>query len=102
MEKETRVSYKKFTSIWTTRPLELLHMDLAGPIITESLRGKKYSMVMVHDFSRYSWVSFLREKYETFNEFQKICKRIQVEKDLTIKRIQSDHGREYENKKFSN
>ncbi len=93
---------RKLHLLGTTRPLELLHMDLAGPTRMESLGGKKYFMVVVDDFSRYTWVAFLREKSKAFNEFLNICKRIQVEKDLTIKRIQSDHGREFENHKFSN
>lgn len=74
MEKQTRVSHKKVTSIGTTRPLELLHMDLAGPTKTESLGGKKYFVLVVNDFSRYTWVAFLREKFEAFNEFLNIYK----------------------------
>lgn len=88
MGKQIRVSHKKVISIRTTRSLELLYMDLAGPTRTESLGGKKYFMVVVNDFSRYTWVSFLRGKSEAFNEFLNIYKWIQVEKDLTIKRIQ--------------
>ncbi len=63
-------------------------MDLAGPTRTESLGGKRYFMVMVDDFSRYTWVSFLREKSEAFDEFKNLCIRLQTEKELTIKRIQ--------------
>lgn len=81
-----RVSHKKVTSIRTTKPLELLHMDLVGPTRTKSLGGKKYFMVMVDDFSRYTWVAFLRRKFETFNEFLNICKSIQVDKDITMKK----------------
>lgn len=95
MGKQTKVSHKKVTSIGTIRPLELLRMDLASPTKTKSLGGKKYFMVMVDDFSRYTWLSFLKEKSKAFNEFLNICKWIQVEKDLTIKRIWSDHGREF-------
>lgn len=100
--KQTRVFHKKVTSIETTRPLELLHIDMAGPTRVESLGGKKYFMVVVNDFSRYTWVAFLREKSKAFTELLNICKRIQVEKYLTIKRIQSNHGREFDNHKFSN
>lgn len=45
-----------------------------------------YFMVVVDDFSRYIWVAFQREKSEALDEFLNIYKRIQVEKDLTIKR----------------
>ena len=55
---------------------------------------------MVDDFSQFTWVSILREKSETFDEFLNICKTIQVKKDLSIKHIRSDHGRKFENHKF--
>jgi len=74
MGKQTRVSHKKVTSIGTIRPLKLLHMDLAGPTRIESLGGKKYFMVMINDLSRYTWVAFLREKFEAFKEYLNICK----------------------------
>ncbi|GJR26533.1 integrase, catalytic region, zinc finger, CCHC-type containing protein [Tanacetum coccineum] len=45
--------------------LELLHMDLCGPMRTASINGKKYILVIVDDFSRYTWVYFLRSKDET-------------------------------------
>ena len=65
-------------------------MDLAGPIRTESLGGKRYFMVMVDDFSRYTWVSFFREKFEAFDEFKNLCITLQTKKELTIKRIHID------------
>ena len=43
----------------TSRPLELLHLDLMSPTRTESLSGKKYIMVVVDDFTRYTWVILL-------------------------------------------
>ena len=48
----------------TSRPLELLHLDLMGPTRIESLGGKKYIMVVVNDFIRYTWVIFLRSKLD--------------------------------------
>ena len=45
----------------TSRVLELLHRDLMGPMQMESLGGKKYAYVVVDDFSRYTWVNFMRE-----------------------------------------
>ena len=56
--------HPKVNIIVTSRPLELLHVDLMGPTRTESLGGKRYIMVVVDDFSRYSWVEFIREKLE--------------------------------------
>jgi hypothetical protein len=49
----------------TSRPLELLHMDLFGPIAYLSIGGSKYGLVIVDDFSRFTWVFFLQDKLET-------------------------------------
>jgi hypothetical protein len=49
----------------TSRPLELLQMDLFGPVSYLSIRGSKYGFVIVDDFSRFTWVFFLQDKSET-------------------------------------
>jgi hypothetical protein len=46
----------------TDRPLELLHMDLFGPIAYISIDGSKYCLVIVDDYSRFTRVFFLQEK----------------------------------------
>ena len=88
----------------TTRVLELLHMDLMGPMHVESIGGKRYVFVCVDDFSRYCWVDFLREKSDTFQVFETLCTRLRREKGCKIGkivRIRSDHGREFENAIFA-
>ena len=52
--KQTKMPHKKSTYIATKRPLELVHMDLMGPIQTESINGKKYIFVSVDDYSRFT------------------------------------------------
>ncbi|GJR51061.1 integrase, catalytic region, zinc finger, CCHC-type containing protein [Tanacetum coccineum] len=42
--------------------LYLLHMDLCGPMRVTSVKGKKYILVIVDDYSRFTWVKFLRQK----------------------------------------
>ena len=54
MGKKTKASHQKVNVIATSRCLELLHVDLMGPTRTESLGGKRYIMVIVDDFSRYT------------------------------------------------
>ena len=65
MGKSKRSSHKSISESSITQNLKLLHMDLCGPISTESFSGKKYILVIVDDFSRYTWVEFLRKKSET-------------------------------------
>jgi hypothetical protein len=81
--KQTKSSFKKKKVISTSRPLELLHMDLFGPIRTTSLSGKLYAFVIVDDYSRYTWALFLTHKNEAHKAFVKHCRRIQNEKDFT-------------------
>jgi hypothetical protein len=45
----------------TDRPLELLHMDLFGPIAYISIDKSKYYLVIVDDYSRFTWVFFCRK-----------------------------------------
>jgi len=52
--KQTKLTHPKVNVVATSRPLELLHMDLMGPTRTESMGGKQYIMVMIDNFSRYS------------------------------------------------
>ena len=49
-------------SVQTSRPLELLHIDLMGPARVQSLDGKKYILVVMDDFTRYTWVVLLKDK----------------------------------------
>jgi hypothetical protein len=49
----------------TTRPLEMLYMDLFGPVAYISISGNKYGLVIVDDYSHFTWVSFLQDKSET-------------------------------------
>ena len=72
--------------IATSQCLKLLHVDLMGPIRTESLGGKRYIMVIVDDFLRYTWVEFLREKSEACEKLEILCKKLQNEKGLLLSR----------------
>ena len=86
--------------IATSRRLELLHVDLMRPTRTEILEGKRYIMVIVDDFSRYTWVKFLREKSEACEKLETFCKRLRNEKGVPIVKIKSDHGKDFENTRF--
>ena len=57
-------------------------------------------MVVVDDFSRYTWVIFLHSKDETFNEFLTFAKKIQRTSGFKLKHLRSDHVKEVENLKF--
>ena len=75
-------------------------MDLFGPTRSMSLSEKKYSYVLVDNFSRYTWVFFLTHKYEAFSEFQVFYKKIKQEGKYKISNLQSDHDGEFQNNEF--
>jgi transposase InsO family protein len=74
----------------TDRPLEVLHMDLFGSIT-------KYCLVIVDDYSRFTWVFFLQEKSQTQETLKRFLRRAQNEFGLRIKKIRSDNGTEFKN-----
>ena len=57
--KQTKAKHPRTQTSATSRSLKLLHLDLMGPTRIESLGGKRYIMVMVDDFTRYTWVILL-------------------------------------------
>jgi hypothetical protein len=63
----------------TDMPLELLHMDLFGPIAYISIGESKYRLVIVDDYSRFTWVFFLQEKSQTQETLKGFLRRAQNE-----------------------
>ena len=76
MGKQTKASHHKVNMIAISCCLELFHVDLIGPTRTESLGGKRYIMVIVDDFLRYTWVEFFKEKSEACEKLEILCKRL--------------------------
>nr|GFB84459.1 integrase, catalytic region, zinc finger, CCHC-type, peptidase aspartic, catalytic [Tanacetum cinerariifolium] len=67
MGKSTRKTHKPKSEDTNQEKIYLLHMDLCGPMRVESINGKKYILVIVDDYSRFTWVKFLRSKDETLD-----------------------------------
>ncbi|GKA46473.1 retrovirus-related pol polyprotein from transposon TNT 1-94 [Tanacetum coccineum] len=65
MCKAKRSNFKTKTVPSSKGRLHLLHMDLCGPMRVESINEKKYILVIVEDYSRYTWTHFLRTKDQT-------------------------------------
>nr|GEU51091.1 retrovirus-related Pol polyprotein from transposon TNT 1-94 [Tanacetum cinerariifolium] len=78
--------------------LHTLHMDLCRPLIVQSINGKKYILVIVDDYSRFTWVNFLRSKDETPEFVVKLLKQLQVGLNKIVRHVQTDNGTEFVNK----
>jgi transposase InsO family protein len=72
-------------------------MDLFGPPTYASLGGKKYCLVIVDDYSRYTWVFFLAHKSETQQTVKDFTNEVQRQYGQDILMIQSDNGTEFKN-----
>src|SRR3954467_5738613 len=95
--KMTKDKHPAKTIMTTTRPLELLHMDLFGPPKYSSFGGNCHGLVIVDDFSHYTWVHFLTFKSETQVVFKHFAKRVMNNYSLKIKHIRSDNDTEFKN-----
>ncbi|KAJ9547168.1 hypothetical protein OSB04_019711 [Centaurea solstitialis] len=78
-------------------PLSLLHMDLCRPMKFQSLAGRKYILVIVDDFSRYTWTKFLKTKDETSSLIINFIKAVQVQLNLPVQTVRTDNGTEFKN-----
>ncbi|GJV20220.1 retrovirus-related pol polyprotein from transposon TNT 1-94 [Tanacetum coccineum] len=77
MGKQAHASHKAKNIVSTTRCLELLHMDLFAPSSVRSYGGNHYTLVIVDDYSRYTWTRFLKDKTEAFDQFEIFSRKIQ-------------------------
>ncbi|GJR16619.1 retrovirus-related pol polyprotein from transposon TNT 1-94 [Tanacetum coccineum] len=77
--------------------LYLLHMDLCGPMRVASINGKRYILVIVDDYSRFTWVIFLRTNDEAPKAIIKCIKNIQVRLNATVCNVQTDNGTKFVN-----
>ncbi|GJT48512.1 retrovirus-related pol polyprotein from transposon TNT 1-94 [Tanacetum coccineum] len=95
--KQAHASHKAKNIVSTTRCLELLPMDLFGPSAIRSYGGNHYTLVIVDDYSRFTWTRFLGNKTEAFEKFEIFSKMIQNKLGCSIVSIRTDHGREFDN-----
>ncbi|GJY57192.1 retrovirus-related pol polyprotein from transposon TNT 1-94 [Tanacetum coccineum] len=95
--KSTKKPHKPKSKDTNQEKLYLLHMDLCGPMRVASVNGKKYILVIVDDYSRFTWVKCLRSKDEAPAFIINFLKMIQVRLKETIRRIRTDNGTEFVN-----
>ncbi|GJS45062.1 retrovirus-related pol polyprotein from transposon TNT 1-94 [Tanacetum coccineum] len=97
MGKSKKKPHKPKSEDTNQEKLYLLHMDLCGPMRVASVNGKKYILVIVDDYSRFTWVKCLRSKDEAPYFIIKFLKMIQVRLKVPVRRIRTDNGTEFVN-----
>ena len=97
-----------------SKPLELIHTDLCGPMNVDSTGSSEYMLTFKNDYSRYTTVYFIMSKSETLSEFKEYVnmvenstgqqiKRLSIfqEKKESVQNVRSDNGGEYTSCQFS-
>ncbi|GKB78961.1 retrovirus-related pol polyprotein from transposon TNT 1-94 [Tanacetum coccineum] len=98
VSKEKRSSFKTKAVPSSKGRLNLLHMDLCGPMRVASINGKKYILVIVDDYSRYTWTLFLRSKDETPEVLKDFLTMIQRNLQAPVIYVRTNRGTELLNK----
>ncbi|GJU52246.1 retrovirus-related pol polyprotein from transposon TNT 1-94 [Tanacetum coccineum] len=98
VSKVKQSSFKSKTVPSSKGWLNLLHMDLCGPMRVASINGKKYILVIVDDYSRYTWTLFLRSKDETPEVLKDFLTMIQRNLQAPVISVRTDRGTEFLNK----
>jgi hypothetical protein len=98
--KQFRASFPKESNSRAKKPLELIHADVCGPIKPSSLGKNNYFLLFIDDFSRKTWVYFLKQKSEVFSTFKKFKAVVEKESGQEIKAMRTDRGGEFTSKEF--
>nr|GEV02003.1 hypothetical protein [Tanacetum cinerariifolium] len=95
--KSKKHTHKPKTENINLEVLNTLYMDLCGPMRVQTINGKKYILVIVDDYSRFTWVKFLRSKDETPEFIIRFIQQIQVGLNKTVRYVRTDNGTEFVN-----
>ncbi|GKB95130.1 retrovirus-related pol polyprotein from transposon TNT 1-94, partial [Tanacetum coccineum] len=97
LRKSKKHTHKPKSEDFIQEKLYLLHMDFCGPMRIKSINGKKYILVIVDDYSWFTWVKVLRSKDEPPDFVIKFLKMIQVRLNAIVRNIRTDNGTEFVN-----
>nr|GFC41415.1 retrovirus-related Pol polyprotein from transposon TNT 1-94 [Tanacetum cinerariifolium] len=95
--KAKRKSFQSKITPSSKRRLQLLHMDLCGPVRVTSINGKRYVLVIVDDYSRYTWTRFLRSKDETPEVLIEFLRLVQRGLHAQVRVVQTNKGTKFLN-----
>ncbi|KAK2994415.1 hypothetical protein RJ640_009642 [Escallonia rubra] len=100
VDKQHRHSFPKESISRAKAPLELIHTDVCGPIDPASLGKNIYFLLFIDDYSRKTWVYFLKQKSEVFSTFKRFKALVEKQSGYQIKAMRSDRGGEFISKEF--
>uniref|UniRef100_A0A251TCA0 Putative copia protein n=1 Tax=Helianthus annuus TaxID=4232 RepID=A0A251TCA0_HELAN len=100
--KHARKPFSKKAKWRASEPLQLVHSDICGPMNTPSIGGCKYFITFIDDFSRKTWVYFLKLKSDALRYFKNFKQQVENQIECKIKGIRTDRGGEYCGHEFQN
>lgn len=101
LSKSKRVSYKSTGKIRSKKPLELLHMDVCGPMPVRSAGGNLYFLSIIDDYSRKVSLFPMKNKSEVFEIFKSFLKRQERYLNTKVINVRTDNGMEFCHRDFS-
>ena len=100
--KQHRESFPISKSHRARAPLEIVHSDICGQMQTPSIGGSSYFLTFIDDFTRKTWVYFLKHKSDAFVYFQQFKALVEKQSGHYIKVLRTDRGGEYISHEFLN
>ena len=97
MGKQTRLPFPESESV-STEPLELVHMDVCGPMPVASKGGSRYFATFLDDYSKLSVVVPMKQKGQVAKVAEHVLNRLEVQSGKKLKTVRTDRGKEYVNK----
>jgi hypothetical protein len=98
--KQHRESFPVGKSYREKDPLEIVHSDICGPMQTPSIGGNTYFLTFIDDFTRKTWIYFLKHKSDAFGCFQQFKSLVEKQSGYYIKVLRTDRGGEYVSRYF--
>ncbi|GJV36001.1 retrovirus-related pol polyprotein from transposon TNT 1-94 [Tanacetum coccineum] len=95
--KRHRANFKTKQTSSIKKCLYLFHIDLFGPVTPRSINHEKYTLVIVDEYSRYTWVYFLKKKSQAPETIMSFTKRVENQNDIKVKQHRTDNGTKFRN-----
>ncbi|KAL0549435.1 hypothetical protein IC582_013917 [Cucumis melo] len=94
LAKQPALSFSTSTSI-CDKPFDLIHSNIWGPAPTSAVHGYRYYVLFIDDFSRFTWIYFLKHHYELSRTYIEFANMIHTQISYPIKTLRADNALEY-------
>ncbi|GJV52315.1 retrovirus-related pol polyprotein from transposon TNT 1-94 [Tanacetum coccineum] len=98
--KHHRATFKTKRSFSINKSLHLLHIDLFGPVKPQTISHNKYTLVIIDEYSRYTWVFCLQKNSDTADCIMSFIRKMENLNEVRVKELRSDNGTEFRNHKL--